>query len=332
VSSVHVVRGTDDVLLGAAVSELVHRLVGDVDRTLMVEELDGDDYPVSAIVDAAQTPPFLTERRVVVARNIHRFTADDLRLLGQYLDDQLPTTDLVLSAGEKLPKSFVDVVKAAGAVVVDTDVGTRRGERDEWITTHVAASGLRLDATARALVGARLGEDLGRLAPLLETLHAVYGPGARLGVPDVEPFLGEGGGVPPWDLTDAIDGGDFDGALSMLGRMLNAGDRHPLQVMAILHTHYARMLRLDGAGVHDEKSAAQVLGLKGSTYPARKALDQGRRYGHDGLVTAVRLLARADLDLRGAREWPPELVMEVLVARLCQLAPPPAPTRAGRRR
>jgi len=31
------------------------------------------------------------------------------------------------------------------------------------------------------------------------------------------------------------------------------------------------------------------------------------------------LLAQADLDLRGAKEWPDELVMEVLVARLSRL-------------
>jgi hypothetical protein len=30
----------------------------------------------------------------------------------------------------------------------------------------------------------------------------------------------------------------------------------------------------------------------------------------------VELLAQADLDLRGAKAWPDELVMEVLVARL----------------
>jgi DNA polymerase-3 subunit delta len=38
------------------------------------------------------------------------------------------------------------------------------------------------------------------------------------------------------------------------------------------------------------------------------------------VVRAIGLLAQADLDLRGAKEWPDELVMEVLVARLSRLA------------
>ena len=33
---------------------------------------------------------------------------------------------------------------------------------------------------------------------------------------------------------------------------MRAGERHPLQVMAILHGHYAKLLALDGSGAHDE--------------------------------------------------------------------------------
>ena len=54
-------------------------------------------------------------------------------------------------------------------------------------------------------------------------------------------------------------------------------------------------------------------------FPARKALDQYRRMGGAKVVRAVGLLAQADLDLRGAKDWPESLVMEVLVARLSRL-------------
>ena len=45
--------------------------------------------------------------------------------------------------------------------------------------------------------------------------------------------------------------------------MLHGGGRHELQVMATLQGHYARVLRLDGAGARSEKEAAEVLGLGG---------------------------------------------------------------------
>jgi hypothetical protein len=37
------------------------------------------------------------------------------------------------------------------------------------------------------------------------------------------------------------------------------------------------------------------------------------------VVRAIGLLAQADLDLRGAKDWPEGLVMEILVARLTRL-------------
>ena len=102
--------------------------------------------------------------------------------------------------------------------------------------------------------------------------------------------------------------------------MIGQGDRHPFQVLGTLHSHFARMLRLDGADVAGEKQAAELLGLKGSTFPAKKALGQARRLGHDRIVRVVDLLAQADLDLRGGKAWPDHLVLEVLVARLATMS------------
>ncbi|MEC8982488.1 MAG: hypothetical protein VX905_02805, partial [Actinomycetota bacterium] len=100
--------------------------------------------------------------------------------------------------------------------------------------------------------------------------------------------------------------------------MLDAGGRHPLAVMASLHGHFGRLLRLDGADVRNEVEAAEVLGIKG--FPAKKALQVSRRIGPGRVARAIRLIAAADLDLRGRSAWPPELVVEVLVARLASLA------------
>ena len=318
--AVHLITGDDESLLLGAASEVVHRLIGDGDRSLMVDEFDDDEYEVRSIVDAAQTPPFLTETRVVVARGVGRFGADDVTALVAYLGDPLPSTELVLVAGGgRLAKSLSDAVKKSGGHVIDTVPPMRARERSGWFEEQVIAAGLRLDHQALALLSSWLGEDAGRVQGILETLSSAYGDSRTLKVVDVEPFLGEAGGVPPWDLTDAVDRADTTKSLLLLHRMMRAGERHPLQVMAILHSHYTKLLTLDGANATDESSAATVLGIKAG-FPARKALDQYRKLGNTGVVRAIALLAQADLDLRGAKEWPDELVMEVLVARLSRLA------------
>jgi DNA polymerase-3 subunit delta len=323
---VYLVKGADEVIVRSAVRDLVHALVGDRDPGLTVEDVGADRHQpgdasspsLNSLVDAAQTPPFLTDRRVVVGRDLEVFTrAEQVTPLVAYLRDPLPTTSLVLVWSGRIPKSVTDAIKSAGGETVDTTPGRQLAG---WVDEQLARAGLKADNGAKQRLVDWLGDDPQRLVGVVETLVGTYGAGAKISRDEVAPFLGEAGGVPPWELTDAIDKGDIAGALDKLHRMLQGGDRHPLQIMATLHGQYARMLMLDGAPVAGEKDAAKLLGLKGSTFPARKALNQVRKLGHDRLVRALDLLAGADLDLRGGKVWPEQLVMEVLVARLARLS------------
>jgi DNA polymerase-3 subunit delta len=319
--AIHLVTGDDESIVRSKVLDLVGHLVGDGDRSLMVDEFDGDEYELGVVVDAAQTMPFLTDQRVVVARSVGRFSTDELAPLLGYLANPLESTQLVLVAGGgRLAKKLTDAVTAAGGHVTDTNPPRKVGDRSAWVRAQAEEHGVRLDAHAAARIAEQLGEDLGRLDGIVAVVRSTFGEGVRIGASDVEPFLGEAGGVPPWDFTDAIDAGHTAAALTMMSRMMNGGDRHPLQVMAILHGHYSKLARLDGADVRGEADAAAAMGIKPG-FPAKKALGNYKRLGGTNVRRAIDLLAAADLDLRGKTELDNELVMEVLVARLSRLAP-----------
>lgn len=317
--AVHLLTGDDESILRSKAHDLVAQLIGDGDRSLMVDEFDGDEFEMRSVVDAAQTMPFLTDKRVVVARGVGRFNADDVGPLVGYLADPLPSTDLVLvGGGGRLPKSLVDAVAKAGGHVTDTNPPRKVGDRPMWVRTLAEEHGVRLDPGAAARISEQLGEDLGRAEGIVAVLRSAFGEGTRITAADVEPFLGQAGGVPPWDFTDAIDEGKTAKALTMLARMIHGGERHPLQIMAILHGHYGKLARLDGIDARSDADAAAAMGIKPG-FPAKKALANYRRLGGGGVKRAVELLAEADLDLRGDTDLDPETVMEVLVARLSRL-------------
>jgi DNA polymerase III subunit delta len=332
-AGIHLLSGKDPVLLEEAVTALVRDLVGDADRGEVLDELSADEVDLGEIVMAAGTLSMFGDR-VVVGRNLARYGAKALDPLLGYLADPAPDTHLVLvwsppstpgANAQPLSKKLSEAVKAAGGTVVNTDPPGQARQRQSWLDDRLAEAPVRLAPDARKLVADHLGEDVARLGGILTVLEAVHGAGARLGADEVEPYLGGAGGVPPWDLTDAIDKGDVTRAVSVVRRMMAGGGRHPLQVMVTLTSHVERMLRLDGAGIGDEREAASLLGMKGSTFPAKKALEQSRRLGSEGISRSVRLLADADVDLKGRTGMPAEQVMEVLVARLAR-------TVAGSRR
>jgi DNA polymerase-3 subunit delta len=313
---VFLVRGDDASLVAQEARAVIDRLVGDREASLVVEELgsSGEDLDVRAVVDACLTPPFLGDRRVVVVRDAGRIGTSEATALVSVVTDLPEHSFLVLVAGGgTVPQALVKAVTSTGQQV-DASVGTGR-ERSSWVADHLREAPLRFDAAARSKVQSHLGDDLARLAGLVDSLVSAYGENAAISVAELDPFLGSAGSVPPWDLTDAIDSGSIPAALSALRRMLDAGGRQPTEVIGVLHRHYANMLRLDGVVGTDSTEAAQLLGVR-SSFVAKKAMEQGRRLGGERVAQAITLLADADLDVKGRTALPPDLVLEVLVARL----------------
>jgi len=308
------------------VAAALHTLLADL-RTagLDIEELGGEDLTAGSVVEACNAYFLGGADKAVVLREAQdqMRSAEDLKKLAAYLADPNPQTSLVLVlSGDN--RKLVDGAKKAGATVIDPSPPVQAKARSGWLAEQLKAAPVRLDRQASARLGEHLGEDLGRLPGILAVLAAAHGEGAGISATDLDPVLGTEGGGAPWDLTDAIDRGDASGALHHLHRLLHT--RHPFVVQASLWGHYQRVLRLDGSGAGNETQAAAVLNLKGSTFPAKKALSQAKRLGPSGVARAVELLHRADLDLRGLRTYGPgrdseRLTLEVLVARLSRLAP-----------
>ena len=113
----YLVKGSDPTLRDRVVDDLVAELLGADDRSLALEEItipgrasagddtdapagaDGRDAAIAALLNAAGSPPFMTEHRVVVTRDVGALTAADVDGIVRYLADPLDTTILVFVAG-----------------------------------------------------------------------------------------------------------------------------------------------------------------------------------------------------------------------------------------
>ncbi len=346
--AVFVVKGSDPALVDRGVELLLAELTSPegrpadpedatpVDRSLAVaiEEHRSpnseDELMIGPVLDALFTPAFLADRRIVVLRDAEHLDSSQAAELASRLGESFAPNVLVLAVvGKALPAVLAKAVKAQGREI-DTSPGSSGKARTQWLSEQLQTAPVHLDPAARRLLEDHLGEDVSRLHALLDVLTAAYGEGGRVTPAELEPFLGEEGAAPPWELTDALDNGDVATAVQAARRLLGPGGRHPFQLLAMLHRHYGAMLRLDGSGITDPAEAASLLGM--SPFPARKVLAQGRRLGAERIARAVSLVADADLDLRGVLDWPDELVIEVLVARLAQLAHTRLAAPAGGRR
>jgi DNA polymerase III subunit delta len=347
--SIFVVQGADPSLRDRDVQRLIDELLGGEDRSFALDDhtlasrrrgadsttdgADEDDDEArasegstelpafAALTTALQSPPFMTAARVVVVRETANATTEQAQWLAAWIADPLDGVHLVLvPGGGRIPSALEKAIKAHAQIV-----GGATDPTADVLQRRLRDAHLKLAPDAAKQVAAHLGEDVGRVPELVELLHATYGDDASLSLEEVEQYLGELGTAGRFDLTNAIDRGDLGSALETLHRMLTASSSaqpkplHPMQVMASLVSHYQRLLRLDDPSIVTKEHAATALNMK-SPGGARFPLEAAKRLGSDGLRDAIGLLARAELDLRGAGGLDDRTVMDVLVARLAALS------------
>ncbi len=325
------VVGSDATMVYDAVHNVVAHALGDLDPSVALQDFTAKDVTAASaeptlprVLEALYTPPFLVERRVVVVRDAQLLLADEVAQLTEWMNAPLPGTVLILGVvGAKSNK----LARAAGELV-EVNVGTRSADRVAFVLAKMDEYDVEIDQSTAQRVAEVVGDDVARVDALARTLHAIYGS-APIAFARLEPYLGDAGDVPAWDLTDAIDAGDATKAIVVARRMLESRQRAGLQIVAILQRHYLNMARLEGADARTKEAAAELLGI--SAYPASKALTMSQRLGAARLVTAVHWITGADLDLKGAvsyggRDLDSDLdvteltVIEVLVARLARLS------------
>ena len=197
-----------------------------------------------------------------------------------------------------------------------------------WAVATAQEGGARMEPdAARELVDA-LGADMMLVASELEKL-LLYATGrGRITLGDVETMVLAAKQRSLYELTDAISSRNRARALALLHGLLNssdAGEDAAIGHLYMLARTFRQMLVILEKNVRDTRAIWQALwqGFRMPPFAAEDLIRQARRYkSRRELTRALRLIARADLELRSS---PPDkrLVLERLVYDLCS-EPKPA--------
>ncbi len=259
----------------------------------------------SELTIALGTASLLGGRRLVIVHDASGLKKEQIEALSAYLDKPSPDAILVLVAPGR---SKLDaLVKKSGTVVA---LEAPRGRKlVAWLKERAVARRLRLDDRAAwALVDA-VGPELRDLDGALEQLFTALGPGARVGAGEVRSAFRRLADERLYVLTDALGERRLAAAMESLRRLLEQGDE-PLVIFGAVTGHVRRMLRVRRHAGGGARAVADVSGLP--QWRAERLAKQARAYKEEELVSAMSLLAEADLDLKGG-DIPPYAVLERVV-------------------
>jgi DNA polymerase-3 subunit delta len=203
-----------------------------------------------------------------------------------------------------------------------------------WAVATALQAETRIEPdAARELVDA-LGADMMLISSELEKLLLFTMGRGRITLGDVETMVLGAKQRSLYELTEAISSRNRARALALLHGLLNsseAGEDAAIGHLYMLARTFRQMLVILEKNVRDSRAIWQALwqGFRIPPFAADDLIQQARRYkSRRELTCALRLIARADLELRSS---PPDkrLVLERLVYDLATEPKPPPPSWAS---
>jgi len=321
-------------------------------RDFCLSEMDLAQNSIFEILDRARTPSLMAPFQVVFVKNLKQLYTrgtkkDEFAEIDRYFRSANPQALVIFVADhlripsdprrmdmddknkfERLRETLGDHCGIVELARVDDTDAMR------WVSTTAQEQSTKMDPDAvRELVDA-LGSDMMLIASELEKLLLFsYGRG-RITLGDVETMVLSAKQRSLYELTDAISSKDRHRALALLHGLLNsseAGEEAAIGHLYMLARTYRQMLVILEKNVRDSRAIWQALwqGFRMPPFAADDLIRQARRYkSRRDLTRALRLIARADLELRSS---PPDkrLVLERLIYDLASEPRPFTPAYAS---
>jgi len=343
----YVLAGDEIFLLDRCRAAVLKAFVPPDLRDFCLSDLDLATTSIFEVLDRAQTPSLMAPFQVIFVRNVRQLYTrgakkDEFAALDRYFRSPNPQALILFIADFiRIPSDsrrmdmddknrFERLTETLGEHCGMVELA-RVNEEDamRWTVATAQESQVRIDPdAARELVDA-LGADMMLVSSELEKL-LLYALGrGRLTLGDVETMVLGAKQRSLYELTDAISARDRVRALSLLHGLLNssdAGEDAAIGHLYMLARTFRQMLVILEKNVRDSRAIWQALwqGFRMPPFAADDLIRQARRYkNRRELTRALRLVARADLELRSS---PPDkrLVLERLVYELAS-EPKPAP-------
>ncbi|NOZ26492.1 MAG: DNA polymerase III subunit delta [Chloroflexi bacterium] len=326
---IYLIHGEEEFLRSRHLAEIRGR-IGQPDLIdLNTAELDGARLTLGELRDAADVIPFLTQRRLVIVRDLLRAVQAGSPIspdaLTEYLDHVPETTDLVLLETRAAPAKH-PVVRHLSAlaeegkaqVILCAVPGPRA--LPAWIRQRAKEKGGEISPRAAALLANAVGQNLRLLDTELDKLIAYAGDGRPIEPADVETMVPYTQEIKVFALTNAIGERRARAAFNHLQQLRSAGETAP-QLLAMITRQFRILLQvteLSRTGLTDRQIASE---LRLRDFMVEQARRQMRHWTLSEITAAFDLLLETDVAIKTG-QLDPDTALDLLLVDLLRRSRP----------
>ncbi len=294
VASVYLFEGGEEYIKQQALVRLKQKIlpVGleDMNQTELI------DPTADALIAAAETLPFMGEKRLVVVRESSMLAtgkkADDeekVQILKQYLQDISPSTCLVFYQKGKADgrKAFYTALKKRQAIVDFSPMND--AECIKWVMQSLLQEKVSISPEVASQMVFTVGTDAALLKQEMGKLVSYLGERKEVKSEDIEAICTKSTECTVFEMVDAQVSGKTAKAFSLLEDMLRSGE-NGIGILAMLLRQYRLMYHMRKC--MDEKTPSNTLAsaLGIPPFAVKRTQSQARNYSSAVLGDAYRFL------------------------------------------
>jgi DNA polymerase-3 subunit delta len=268
-----------------------------------VEVLEGDAASPEAVAGALNAMTFAVGRRFVIVEGVERWKdAEVEEHLAATLKDVPPDTTVAFFAREdgrvKAPASLVALVKKIGSV--DAEATPKARDLPGGAIAEAQRLGVTLERPAAQALVTSVGERQQRLQRELEKLAIEYGPGATLGLDEVE-AAAHSAERQVWGFVDGLVARNEAAAARAFLELRAQGEALP-RLIPLMARRIRDVLSIATRLESGESPAHIKETIRGNPWATDRRIKEARQTDTESLRRALEALADLELATRGGSE------------------------------
>ncbi|MBE5779181.1 MAG: DNA polymerase III subunit delta [Clostridiales bacterium] len=307
IGSVYLMEGSEEYIKQQALSQLCKKLLPEGLEELNMTELRNPD--ADTLIAAAETLPFMAEKRVVIARECKFLEpsrkkeggasegsdkADDI---AEYVQRIPPSVCLVFYLKGKADgrRRLYTLLKKQNAIVDFSPMS--EGECNAWLRKSMAKMQKNLSPEAAAQMIFTVGRDAAMLRQEMDKLCAYLGQRDTVTAEDIDAICTRSTECTVFQMVDAQVAGKNSEAFVLLRDMLRAGEER-MAVLAMLLRQYRILYHLRSLMDEGTPSNQQAALVGISPFFLRNNQQQAKRYSKEKLKQAYDWLLQYEFEIK----------------------------------
>jgi DNA polymerase III subunit delta len=298
-ANIYVLHGEELFLLDQALESLRHRVLTGGAADFNFDSFTAPETPAAHVRDTVETLPMMSERRLVLYKNVDVLKDESWEALYPLLENPIDTATLVIVA-TKLDKRKKAIKKLQESAIFVELKKPYDNQIAGWVDYIAYLQGLKMTPEAVGVIQQLVGTSLSEIQNEVKKIQQFIGEDKKtIDVDDVLKVVSRARVESVFNLTDALGRRDRAEALVCLARLLEQG-QNEIGILSLIY----RQIRILSSVYEGKKQ-----GLSGSRlsekvgvpeFFLRQYLEQVRLWDREKIASTVKALHETDKALKSS--------------------------------